>query len=507
MSKNISDAMNDLFEYFEANGISYKKAYPNYDYYNPMLSKRDTSKWLVAIKEIFYSEKNGIDRKTAIRSVTNGWNITEIQDFLNWLKFYEEGSHLKYKFAQLWYENGSPGYFLHVKKEDEETSPTISNRDIDFAKDSAESKFIANEKKHIIEKQRNKLISRLDSVEKLLRTQDGHSFAGEEYESLIDSIYQLKKKISLINKISLSTKLYEDIIIREGNVLSKKGFKKAAGLMYSFADDPLNPASAPPPTQSEGVPGGLPSMGPGAPQTYDGDNNSFIPKQIPEGIAGFLRNLETAQFTSKKDIDESDDINVSDDFIVEAQVANESLEVTEESSFDKRFDSVMSNLKIEDVVNELEDLAKIFKTRELPRRLAKADMMLDSLGLASFFPSLSEAQNKALESNNYISTRIEDIISKLRGSIKTNEIDLIGDEPVQSPEVSAIKNNLEQESELEKERKKIRKEQENKSLEVADKETPEINVQEELNTVGPTPASVATPAPKPISVQPQPLVK
>jgi hypothetical protein len=120
--------------------------------------------------------------------------------------------------------------------------------------------------------------------------------------------------------------------------------------------------------------------------------------------------------------------------------------------------------------------------------------MLDSLGLASFFPSLSEATNKALESNNYISTRLEDILSKLHGAMATKEIDLTGEEPPSNPEVDKIKEKLKQDENKDKARKQMRKQQEMSELENKSKETPEIEIEEDLS-VPPAPVAPVTPPP------------
>ena len=146
-------------------------------------------------------------------------------------------------------------------------------------------------------------------------------------------------------------------------------------------------------------------------------------------------------------------------------------------------DAAFANLTVDDVVLKLEDLAKIFKTREISRQLSIVDMMLDSLGLASYFPSLSEAQNKSLESTNYISTRIEEILSQLRGATETKEIDLRGDKKETNPAVQNIKNVLQQNEDKEKNRKEQRKQQQNAELDNVsspEKETPEVEIGEDL---------------------------
>jgi hypothetical protein len=194
--------------------------------------------------------------------------------------------------------------------------------------------------------------------------------------------------------------------------------------------------------------------------------------------------------------------------------AEEPLEVTEDdigkpqdtlpatSVFNDKVDALMKNVTIADVVSELEDISKAYKTREQPRRLGYVDMMLDSLGLASLFPSLSEAQNKALEANNYISTRVDDILAKLRGAMASAE-----KSTVPTPEredMAGIKGKLQGDQEKELKRKQMRKEQEAVDLEGgAGKETPEV----EMGELG-APAPAAPPAPPAVPARgpaPRPL--
>lgn len=618
-SSKLQDKIEKLMHFFDEAGIDYskfnpeeipkldlsqRKAYPNFDQYMYIPGQHNTQKWLSAVREIYSMEKENAGRVQAIRQATSGWNIMETYDFLNWLKFHEAGDHLKYKFAQLWYENGAPGYFLHVKPDPPKAQePAVTGRDIDFARDSIADELTKNERKQIIEKQRNKIIGRLDSAEKLLRSPDGQIFAGKEFEVLMEAIYQLKKKIQLVNKVSTSTRLYEDIIVREANILHKNGFIKAANMLHSLAQTPGQsagqldgkpidnkggkiPQAASPddPTGAghPGAPGGLPSMGPGMPQNAPSASvpetgpNEMAPidmkspvgpppttavvppspmpkKEKPKGISEFLENMNTSKLTTTEDqagsedgleVDDVISVAESDDYLLvtdaqavdvpmtttpapdrpafrpafipadvpeppkgetpEAPMApatEEPLEVTEDdipvpqginvSDFDSKIDAVFSNITVDDVVAKLEDIAKIFKNREIPRQLGIVDMMLDSLGLATYFPSLSEATNKALDSNNYISTRVEDIISKLRGAMNTKDIDLKS-ETGDKPEVAGIKNKLQQDADKEKSRKQQRKDQEVAELTGPAKETPKLEIAEDLG-VPPVPAAPAIP--------------
>lgn len=558
------------------------QAYPNYDEYIHVPGQHNTEKWMQSIKDLYFQEKQGTKRSDVIKQITAGWAPTETYDFLNWLKFYEEGNHLKYKIAQSVYENPEmPGYFLHIKNSPPESNPPVY--DVSAAKDAHLSEISPSQRKHIIQKQRNKIISRLDSAEKLLRSDEGDIFAGKELESLIETIYNLKKKVQLVNKISTSSKLYEDMIVREANILVKKGFDEAAELLFALAEDkkseppppadtkptaakpatppppadtkpaepaksdaaaPPPPADAPtssavtpappaPPAEGSGSAGGLPAAAPGEPNSPTAPVNDTSPGAAvskPKGINDFLKRMQTSNITTTNDNNSSNDNLEVDEasLFTEAQTATlvappvappvtspnkapveeAPLEVSEEdvkptdkpievaeSDFDNKVNDIFSNIKINDVVVKLEDLSKIFKTREIPRQLAIVDMMLDSLGLASYFPSLSEATNKALESNNYISTRVDDILSKLRGSMETHEINLKGDGvKATNPEVESLKNNLEEVDSKEKARKELRKQQELEELNLPSKETPEIEIEEApvASVTPPSPAPVAT---------------
>jgi hypothetical protein len=560
-SPAVQEKLGKLKEFFEEYGIDTKdyplelKAYPNYDEYMYTSPARDTRKWIDAVKDIYYKEKIGQDKRSAILTTIGKWDDMEKKDFFNWLKFYEEGAHLKYKYAQqMWYEGINPGYVLPFKKD----APVA---DTNHADDSLEE-MSQTEKKRIIEQQRKKIIGRLDSIEKLLRSEDGQLFAQKEFETLLEIIYQLKKKIQLINKKSASTKLYDDMIVREANVLMKRGFNRAADLLYKLADDV--PAAVPPapPTTVSGAPTTVPGDQVGTDKNVDGvsgplNNPPPAPVAAPppgpppppppppasEGMEEFLKGLKGGNITSDKsdtndlEVLDVDDLEVDDlEVIKEAQEAapsppepspepapappppEENLEVTEDvapkaptdsnlevkeedsptgnkpssTAFDSAIDSAFKNIKVDDVVAKLEDLAKIFKTREVPRQLAFVDMMLDTLGISSFFPSLAEATNKSLESNQYILTRVEDILSKLRGTMETNEIDLTSETPT-PPEMEALKGKLSEQDENEKAKKKMRKDLEDKKLQEQSKEAPEVEIEEDLSK----PTEVAPPAAPP----------
>lgn len=586
-----------------------KNAYPNYDQYMYIPGQRDTKKWLMAVKNIKYKQRAGLPYKESIQASVQGWNKMEIFDFLNWMKFYDEGTQMKYKFAQVWYENGQPGYFLHIKPDaPKEPAPIVDSNPV---RDAEEDAARQEEKRSVIEKQRSKIIGRLDSAEKLLRSPEGQQFAGTELEQLMEAIYTLKKKVQLVNKLSVSTRLYEDMIVREGNVLKRNGLNKAAAMLYSLAQSPgqsgqaatgqqqggaIPMDSSPPPDPSgagnPGAPGGLPATVPGVPDintpagqdqntdqppaaaimgsgntpTGTAESTPAMPTEAPQpqGIKEFIENMNEGNLSGADDQSEvqDDDLAVSDHeeelMVTEAQVApvvppgvppaaledvpttdspkpekgdpvnlpppspdapdapkgpkppaegEEQLTVTEDdipaggtggTGFTMKMDEMLKGVTIADIVAELESISKDYKTRAQPRRLSKVDMMLDSIGLASMFPSLSEAQNKSLEANNYISTRVDDILSKLRGAMAGSDKPAEG-LATERPDVAGIKGKLQSDQDKEKQRKQQRKEQEAAELDGgAGKETPEVEMGELAPPAAPAvPPPVTPPLPAP----------
>jgi hypothetical protein len=623
-----------LYEFFEDHSIDYDKAigsgnktaYPNYDQYMSYPSPYDLQKWVKTVQSIYQMEKSGHSRVASIRQATNGWKITETFDFLNWLRFYEGANHLKYKMAQLWYENGAPGYFLKINPDPVKEEPKpVSGKDIDFAR---EESTINSEKRQVIERQRNKIIGRLDSAEKLMRAPDGQMLAGPELEALMEAIYQLKKKIQLVNKLSTSTRLYDDMIVREANILHRNGFVKAAELLYSTSQannpppdgmgkpgpiktlPPAVPPELPNAPLHPGAPGGLPSMGPGMPQNapagtgvpevgpnensptnIDGmtDPNKAQPttslgppspmpaaSTVPEGIQGFLENMETGNITTMHDKSESSDDNLevqdnteieaSEDYlmVVEGQVipaeedkittsppatkpkptnvipkkderrkpdneplevgesplevSNESpLEVSEDDAsvpakgnaaksvdIDRKIDDVFKSITIDEIINEIDMVAGIFRQREIPSRIARIDLMLKGKGLSSYFNTIGEMLQKSLDANNYCSTRIEAVLSQLRGSISGAPIN-INEREVDSPDMAGIKSKLQQDAEKEKRRKQQRKEQEAAEFDAgAGKENaPEVEIEEDLGGKKPAAPPAKLPA-QPAAAPPRP---
>lgn len=550
-SKQLRDSSEDSKK--SSKKIKDKKAYPNFESNVFYERQADLNKWIAAAKAIYYYKNNNMP--DGFNQVTSGWDDMEKLKFNNWLKFYEGGNHTKYKTAQLSIYDGGFGYIL----------PNPANppqKEVHVIDELNADGISPREKKDIIEQQRKKIVGRLDSTEKLLRSEKGQIFAGDELETLVEIIHKLKQKIYSINKKTASTTLYDDLIIREANVLVRDGFTTAAAVLYKLAESSeaeapatesvptpsapsapssteasTAPAPTPPSTKDVSVP--TPSA-PAAPTTVSGVpgtepmkgqniatpqlNNNPSPDQMAEGLKGFFDNLHEGLGSKKAGIEVSLHDDMYDylndgELIVEAQAApavpaavpvapspaptpeveivepptNEVIEVAEPSlpaapksvqkasDFDAIIDSAFQNVTVNDIINKLEDLTNLFKNREIPRQLAIVDLMLNRVGLSSVFSELSEASGKSIEANNYILSRVENILSKLRGSVTISGIDLKSESPAVG-QAAAIKSKIEQDQVKEEKRKQLRKEMEAQEAEAAAaKETaPAVEITEDL---------------------------
>jgi hypothetical protein len=434
-----------------------------------------------------------------------------------------------------------------------------------------------------------------------MRSPDGQVLAGHELEALMEAIYQLKKKIQLVNKISTSTRTYEDMIVREANILHRHGFVKAAEFLHSTAqannpppsgtgksgDIDTLPSVTPPDSPiapfNPGAPGGFPSMGPGMPQNAPADTgapkvgpndssptnlNGIDPNPQPTAISGtqtplptsnestapigiqnFLANMETSNVTTKSDSESTDDLEVrdsdlevEDDFMVsEAQSLQPStqplatkkdikplakpsienpLEVTEDDSkapikgnsaqsagVDQKINDLFKSISIDEIINEIDLVAGIFRQREIPNRISRIDLMLKGKGLSAYFPTIGEMLQKSLDANNYCSTRIEEVLSKIRGAIGSDTIN-INEKEDGSTDAAGLKNKLRQDQDKDRQRKLQRKEQENAEFDsgIGKQNAPDIEVNEDLGgQPAPSEKPIATPAGPKLPVPAKPV--
>jgi hypothetical protein len=545
-----------------------KHSYPNYADQSPQ-QIYNLNKWIETFKTIHIQAHLGNSTQDSIEQLTKDWSNVERFDFINWMKYYESGDQFKYKMAQQhnYYTNENiQGYFLPNPKAQVPSPLRNVNEQISDAKlaeppvPEAPKEDPKVERQRIVEQQRNKILGRLNSVEKLLSSQNGQIFAGSDFERLLSAIYELKRQISLVNKISLSAQTCVDLIMRQANILRKEGHSEASNFMVKLAQNTPGNYQA---NLGEIPLGGSQPQGQGAlgnnlpldsvmqhPADPTNPQLNVEDKQVPQdGIPGFLENLEGSGITlfdsndsedaneAKDEIDLEDDVLLDEEVIpdvelhAQAQMApdqpmpprdkrpslddaaspgapqakpsrkGESAMPNAEpkrDSYDDLIDATLGDLKVEHVLSKLEDISKIFRNREIARNLAIVDLMLNKLGLAEMFPSLGEITSKTLDSGQYCLTRLEDIISRLHASSHISDIALRGDNEPPTEEAKRVKQTLESGEKKEQERKRLRQELQDSQMEEKIKPTVE-NPSEE---VGAEPAAIEAESPAPAPKKP-----
>jgi len=355
-----------------------------------------------------------------------------------------------------------PGLYDKKDSEDEEEA-NIIQKNLDQKKIDQTEAF---------KKIRNNIIGRINSAKKLLSSEIGRDFVGLEYEKLLTSLLQLEKDLLVLK----NEKLLQDIVARAENSLVSQGFTNAANMLIKIAqDNPFDSGmgdgmGAPPPPDVNSEESGENKKDTkealvealnfaSAPNAKELPTNDKLKKEIlkekkeseeetkqnppaaaPPNEAGNEPtegapppppeppktarynwvNYKTAELQKLELITQNigEIVKSTKQMYKLAQMPLNMVPQEKSTLANKYFeedivDKAFVNIKLEHVIKRLQALSKVFKNREIARQLSIIDLMLDKLGIAGLFPQLAEATKSALESNQYSSTRIEEILSKL----------------------------------------------------------------------------------------------
>lgn len=507
-----------------------KNSYPNLSEPISYESPKDITKWSQAMRQIYTLLHYGHSKHDAFDNVTKSWAHKDKLQFLNWMKFYEEKTPAKYKIAQQQAQPQIPENILNVPNPNNPNTMDLNAIKENPNHDNAE--FL---KKQEFDSTKKKFLSRLDSLEKLLRQKGNIVYEGTKLNQLLTSIYNLKLQLHNHEIQTAQAKTAIDLIYRESNKLKKLGNDYGANVLIKFAqaaqvaqeqnpsvlnakspppgpipgatnsaNNPPNPGNAPPPPVDLSVPPAIP--------------NANVPPEDPTkpkkpALDKFVKKMQ-GDFNSSDDVvldDEDDDFLVTAQLAPQENVLKQPAPIAQDKSFEDLIETVFSNVKLSDVINKLEELSRIFKTREISRQLAIVDMMLDKLGLASFFPNLSEATNKTLEANQYVLTRIEDVLSTLRGALDESGTSLhdshstntTGNKVTDLPDVlkgDAVDNLKNKLTELEKKKEDRKRAREDELLNEP-AQNPGITPEQATPVIAP-----AKPLPAPLAPQPKAVI-
>lgn len=407
------------------------------------VSQYNLNKWKDISNNIYYLVSLGNNYYDAFNHATKDLNDLEKTDFRHWLKFYQENTHMKYKMAQNFesfpMSNGNiiPGNMYQSK------TPDLS-------------------KEEIIKKKINSIISRLQSAERIATHPDIRESLSKSLQiplgKWLEELHSIKRHIQTA-KIS-NAKTVDDLIVKHAYKIYSDGYPIASDYFKKIAQavEPIQPGSAAGPLPGIPLPTNPNAATLPAPEI---GNDSVELEESP--LDKLIKNLNFSDDNDINDVmgPEGDDEDPLAEIVVTAQeaigqpvvkappasnVAPKRVAPAEESiakpgggmqfadtvlhkKTDDLIEAALGQVSVKDIIHRLESLVNLFRTREIPRQLAIVDLMMDHLNLSSFFPTLAEASSKTLESNQYALTRIEEILSKLKGSIKNpkdQEIDLLG---------------------------------------------------------------------------------
>ncbi len=481
--------------------------------------ERDIDKWLQGVREIYELVHRGYTFDQAFNMITEHWDIMEKNQYKYWLNFYQSGEHMKYKMAEeektaqlgyqipydaikvrvpdmneIKFDPYSSSHYEKAQPSSQEAPPTLRSSELPMP--TTEQISQAN-----VERKIQSIIGRLSAAEKLATRPEVIKRLNQvldiDVSEWLKRLYELKLSIQRTPIRNVASTILEDLIIKEANILIKNGKVNAGRLLKSIAQEPMENTTVSDPSQSPmrppslptpiGTPGDvgpapLPEQGPAPTETSPTASMPDLPS-LPEepkksdgdmAMEEFISNLnmEYPDEDKGKADDCEDSITVMAQEVMpgrpmltteEAAPARPverpapHIKVEEEPDMDS-FD--LDNVKISDVVKRLELVSNVIKNREIPRQLAVVDLMLDKLGIAAFFPTLAEATRSALESNQYMSTRVEDILGKLRGSLEPSEKEKIDLAPEKTKSLDntleAVKQNLRDEDKRQKDLKEKR---------------------------------------------------
>lgn len=355
-----------------------KTAYPmmeNYFFKDPFFGY-DLQKWAACVHKIYESTyKDGINYDDSVKKYSS--NIFEDEEerksFLNWLKYYNQGEHLKYNVK-------TASFQLPLSATGDAYTSTSNYIGADYVLDHDKQ---VNEAKEHGEKKLNyknwkkKFNTALRRVDKILKESEDY-VEPDKYEEISQVLNRLDVQVGKIRLQSTAS----DVSYRAANQLKKLGFNDGASVLYKYSQE-----AAPPVAPEASTPVEAPV------------DAAAIEQQ------GVQSPDEAARKQQEKENVEKGREILGDVEPVPGPAKNE-------------YSKVMpGDIDVDDASKKLEQIAGTLSDRRVIRYLAEFDIMLDKIGIASMFPELAEAQSKLIESYSYALTRV----TKMLGMLSNNK--------------------------------------------------------------------------------------
>jgi len=373
-----------------------KVAYPNTTGVSEtnIQPERDVSKWVKALGQIYEAMKNGEDRESVVKRVTEGWGPMVKHDFEAWARYYEKGDHEKY----------------NVKTASHISIQQLLDEGDEFPEDIEQPEELPKvSREKTPDDFKKSLLSRLNSAERLLYN-FVHVWPDHVYNRLHQGLSDLKREITMMRTVSS----IQDVIIRTASVWEYNGFVEGAKELRKIAQPP----------------GDITSEIERALTGREFEEKSTIKEEseVPDMGEGMGEDMGEGMIPPEEEMPPEGaempplppEEQGSPPAGVEDTMPPEEVPPGPEPELAPK-DNPFAAATVQDVLEILEPLSQKLREREFIRDLSKVDMMLDSLNIASHFPELGEAQAKALELNIYVGTRVERVIGKLKGGLKEDK--------------------------------------------------------------------------------------
>lgn len=375
---------NDFYFFIASEMIDHREikkiAYPmdeNYFFKTPFFGY-DTKLWASCVHKIYdsvYTEgKNYVDALEKYSSNTFK-DETERNSFLNWIKYYNHGEHLKYNIKNASIKKDSA--FSLIGDPYSSTSNYMgsdySNLDHDKQVDDIRER---GESKINYKNWKKKFNTALRRVDKILKESEDY-VDPDKYEEISQVLNKLDVQVGKIRlQVSAS-----DISYRAASQLKKLGFDSGASVLFKYSQEaaPL-PAEPERVVEEDATQAAQPTISAGPSQ--EETNRKMQDRANAEKGKTLMKNISP----------------------------NPGAEEGE-------YDSIMKeDVSIEDASRKLEQIAGTLSDRRVIRYLAEFDIILDKVGVASMFPELAEAQSKLIESYSYALTRVTKMLGMLSNS-------------------------------------------------------------------------------------------
>lgn len=392
---DLTDIRKSMYRAVREVSLNHKVAYPNVHLDDIRQPSQDVGKWVSTLNEIYAAVYQGESLGAATQRLTEGWNPMEKRKFENWKKFYDNGEHKKYVVA---YQVKFPFTEGEEISFPEEAPPEVRKPGRPRRKTKTPDDI------------KRSLVSRLDSADKLLREFSG-VWDSNVWNRLHSSLNDLKREVMMLSSASTA----RDVIIKTAGVWARDGFSEVADVLEKIAQPPAEGDVA---SEIEQALTG---------EREEKPAGGAAPDMGMEGMEG-LEAPEGEMEMSPEDLDAppaeaGEELPMPEAPVGEEEPAEvpEGLEETPESSDVDTEENPYVGSTISDVVEVLEPVVMQLKERAVARELAKIDMMLDAQNIASHFPELGEAMNKVLESNTYVVTRLDKLLTKIKGGVQEGQ--------------------------------------------------------------------------------------